>query len=162
MDHTLKPKLHSLCLHQQCVRGAAGSTSGPPHPAGELGIPPGHVGTPCPGGAGDTGGAGVHRVRTVKSQSWGADSMTTLGNRHWEGPRAPRTGWREAFQIITPSPAKQLWSHYQDKGFLGGLKSPEKPDQHTSRDTRLGGPGPALVSLQLKSVCGSSDTGGPV
>ena len=57
-------------------------------------------------------------------------------------PRAPRTVWREAFQVTVPSPYKWPWKHYQDRGFLGGLKSPEKPVSTNSPNTRLGDPAP--------------------
>ena len=72
--------------------------------------------------------------------------ITEVGSRQHDNLGELALGWPQSTQDRLERslsdhhalPPKQLWSHYQDKGFLGGLKSPEKPDQHTSQDTRLG------------------------
>lgn len=95
----------------------------------------------------DAGGAGVHGVWMVQSRRWGVGSVKTR-EASSRGPRASRTVWREAFQVTVPSLYKWPWKHYQDRGFLGGLKSPEKLVSTHFPNTRLGDPAPP------GSVCG--------
>ena len=56
----------------------------------------------------------------------GSGQRDNPGDQLQGAPEHP-TVWREAFQVAVPSPYKWPWKHYQDRGFLGGLKSPEKP-----------------------------------
>lgn len=127
----------------------------PPRPTGELGTPPGHAGTPCPGGAEDGGGAGARRARMVKSQRWGAGSMTTLGDQPQGGLQSTQDRLERSLSDHHATPPYMALRHSQDKHVLGDLKSPTKPDQHTSQDTRLGD------SALPRSVCKGRLSGVP-
>ena len=73
----LGPKIHCLCLHQQCVLRRGRKPRRPSHPSGGAGTALGHAGKPCLGG----GGRGKGRC------TQGLDgAVTEVGSRQRDNP----------------------------------------------------------------------------